>query len=54
MGEMQRLGKTKLVGSPLRLNRSAYRRAHALASFTRFDEPEVGECWAADILPEPD
>lgn len=54
MGEMQRLGKTKLVSSPLRLNRSAYRRAHTLASFTRFDEPDVGESWAAEILPDAD
>lgn len=48
LGDMQRLAKTKLVSAPVRLNRAAYRRAHALASFARFEEPEVGEAWAAE------
>jgi class 3 adenylate cyclase len=49
MGEMQRLAKTKLVEAPLRVNRAAYRRAHALADFRRFEELDVGEAWAADL-----
>jgi class 3 adenylate cyclase len=48
MSDMQRLAKTKLVKPCVRLNRAAYRRVSAMASFTRFEEPEVGEAWATD------
>jgi class 3 adenylate cyclase len=47
LGDAAALAKTRLTDAPLRLNRAAYRRASALAAFERFEEPRVGEAWAA-------
>ncbi|HET9531885.1 MAG TPA: protein kinase [Blastocatellia bacterium] len=45
-GDMIVLSKTRSVEAPIRLNRAAYRRVSALASFSRFEESRVGEGWA--------
>src|SRR5581483_1863230 len=38
-GDMAALTKTKLVGAPIRLNRTAYRRVSGTVEFIEFDEP---------------
>lgn len=45
-GDMVALSKSNATDAPIRLNRAAYRRVGALAAFTRFEDPRIGEAWA--------
>jgi serine/threonine protein kinase len=45
-GDMVALSKSKATDAPIRLNRAAYRRVGALATFTKFQDDRVGEAWA--------
>jgi class 3 adenylate cyclase len=45
-GDMVALSKSKATEARIRLNRAAYRRVGALATFTRFEDSRIGEAWA--------
>ncbi len=47
LADMAALGKAEAVDAPIRVNRAAFRRASQMADFKRFDDPRVGEAWAA-------
>jgi serine/threonine protein kinase len=45
-GDMVTLSKSKATDAPIRLNRAAYRRVSALATFTQFQDDRISEAWA--------